>query len=133
MLASDSARCNNATPQVCEAWLSVLLELLPILGREAVLRDVLPLALSKGQVDESVASRVLCCRLLGAITPWLVRLVLCGGCAGIAEQAAAMRICQIAGADHAACTCIATNHYTDHAACTCIATNHYTEEGRHRE
>lgn len=59
--------------QVCEAWVSVLCELLPSLGRDAVLREVVPLALSKGQVDESVASRVLCCRLLGAATPWLVR------------------------------------------------------------
>jgi serine/threonine-protein phosphatase 4 regulatory subunit 4 len=60
---------------VAEAWLGALRALLPALGREAVLREVLPLALSKGQVDESVASRVVCCRLLGAITPWLVRLV----------------------------------------------------------
>jgi hypothetical protein len=58
---------------VCEAWVGVLIELLPSLGRDAGAREVLQLALSKGQVDESVASRVLCCRLLGAVTPRLVR------------------------------------------------------------
>ncbi|KIY97622.1 Serine/threonine-protein phosphatase 4 regulatory subunit 4, partial [Monoraphidium neglectum] len=59
--------------EVCEAWVGVLIELLPSLGRDAGAREVLQLALSKGQVDESVASRVLCCRLLGAVTPRLRR------------------------------------------------------------
>jgi hypothetical protein len=59
--------------QVCDAWLGALTELLPALGREAILSEVLPLALAKGQVDCGVASRVLCCRLLGTLTPWLVR------------------------------------------------------------
>ncbi|GBF98978.1 hypothetical protein Rsub_11564 [Raphidocelis subcapitata] len=59
--------------EVCDAWLAVLLELLPVLPREATLSEVVPLALAKGQVDCGVASRVLCCRLLGALTPWLGR------------------------------------------------------------
>ncbi|KAI8475226.1 MAG: hypothetical protein J3K34DRAFT_405029 [Monoraphidium minutum] len=59
--------------EVCDAWAGVLSELLPAIGRDAALRDVLPLALSKGCVDGSVASRVLCCRLLGAAAPCLRR------------------------------------------------------------
>lgn len=37
---------------------------------------------SKGQVDEGVGSRVLCCRLLGASAPWLVRGGGGAGCRG---------------------------------------------------
>ena len=67
------ARGPRTALQVSEAWLAALLELLPLVGCDAVGAGALPLALSKGQVDESVASRVVCCRLLGAVGPWLVR------------------------------------------------------------
>lgn len=61
--------------QESEAWLLLLLELLPVVGAEQVLEQVLPLALSHGEVNETVASRVVCCRLLGAMTPHLVGAV----------------------------------------------------------
>jgi hypothetical protein len=58
--------------QESEAWLLLLLELVPVVGAEQLLDQVLPLALSHGEVNETVASRVVCCRLLGAMTPYLV-------------------------------------------------------------
>jgi hypothetical protein len=58
--------------QESEAWLLLLLELVPVVGAEQLLEQVLPLALSHGEVNEPVASRVVCCRLLGAMTPILV-------------------------------------------------------------
>jgi hypothetical protein len=66
--------------------LLLLLELVPVVGAEQLLGQVLPLALAHGEVNEPVASRVVCCRLLGAMTPHLVR-VWCLGCS-TAEHAA---------------------------------------------
>lgn len=60
--------------QESEAWLLLLLELVPVVGAEQLLSQVLPLALSHGKVNEPVANRVVCCRLLGAMTPHLVSM-----------------------------------------------------------
>lgn len=54
----------------------LLLELVPVVGSAQLLDQVLPLALSYGEVNEPVASRVVCCRLLGAMTPHLVGVCL---------------------------------------------------------
>lgn len=62
--------------QESEAWLLLLLELLPVVGAAQLLGQVLPLALAHGEVNEPVASRVVCCRLLGAMAPRLVRVSL---------------------------------------------------------
>jgi hypothetical protein len=64
--------CCAALLQESEAWLLLLLELVPVVGSDVLLAQVLPLALAHGQVNETVASRVVCCRLLGAMTPHLV-------------------------------------------------------------
>lgn len=50
----------------------LLLELLAVVGSAQLLARVLPLALAWGRVSESVASRVVCCRLLGGMAPHLV-------------------------------------------------------------
>eukprot|EP00878_Enallax_costatus_P033940 GHUV01037529.1.p1 GENE.GHUV01037529.1~~GHUV01037529.1.p1 ORF type:complete len:102 (+),score=45.81 GHUV01037529.1:28-333(+) len=52
-------------------WLLLLLDMLPSLPSKQLLDVVLPLAQSKGQVNESVLSRVSCCRLLGGMAPHL--------------------------------------------------------------
>jgi hypothetical protein len=67
--------CFAAAPvlQESEAWLLLLLEMLPVLPHQQLLEAVLPLALGQGQVNEPVACRVSCCRLLGAMAPHLVR------------------------------------------------------------
>ncbi|WIA29762.1 hypothetical protein OEZ86_012236 [Tetradesmus obliquus] len=57
--------------QESEAWLLLLLDMLPVLPHAHLLDAVLPLALGQGQVNEPVASRVSCCRLLGAMAPHL--------------------------------------------------------------
>lgn len=58
--------------QESEAWLLLLLELLAVVPPDQLLQQVLPLALSCGEVNEPVGSRVVCCRLLGAMAPHLV-------------------------------------------------------------
>ena len=58
-------------PQEVEPWVRALAALFPSLAKAVLLEVVLPVALTKCQVNESVRSRVLGCRLLGAITPQL--------------------------------------------------------------
>lgn len=43
------------------------------LDGEALHKEVLPAALERGQVNEGVRSRVLCCKLLALLIPYLVR------------------------------------------------------------
>ena len=50
-----------------EAWLQVLFTLVPILDKQVVKSEVLPLALSKAVMEESVLSRCICARVLGSI------------------------------------------------------------------
>lgn len=63
-----------AVLQETEAWLQLLLELVPVVGSAQLQQHVLQLALAQGQVNEPVASRVVSCRLLGAMTAHLVSL-----------------------------------------------------------
>lgn len=46
--------------------------LIPLLDKEVLRSEVASLALSKGDVDESVNSRVICARILGAMSGWMV-------------------------------------------------------------
>lgn len=69
--------CNSEHGPACllqefEAWLTFLLEMLPVLPAAALLDVVLPLALAQGQVNEPVSSRVSGCTLLGVMAPHLV-------------------------------------------------------------
>mmetsp|Transcript_9565 Transcript_9565/g.20370 ORF Transcript_9565/g.20370 Transcript_9565/m.20370 type:complete len:882 (+) Transcript_9565:180-2825(+) len=54
-----------------EGWLKALFELVPLLDKEVLRSEVLSLALSKGDVEESVNSRAICARILGAVAPCL--------------------------------------------------------------
>lgn len=64
-----------ALSQEAEAWLLLLLEMLPVLPAAQLLEAVLPVALAQGQVNEPVLSRVSGCRLLGGMAPHLVGVV----------------------------------------------------------
>ncbi|KAJ9523823.1 hypothetical protein QJQ45_020014 [Haematococcus lacustris] len=55
-----------------QAWLGALFELVPYLDKDVVKSEVLSLALSKGDMEENVNSRVICAHILGAIAPCLV-------------------------------------------------------------
>ena len=46
--------------------------MVPMLDKESLKSEVLSLALSKGDVDESINSRMLCAKILGFIAPYLV-------------------------------------------------------------
>ena len=68
--------------QEAEDWLQLLLELVSVVGSAQLLEHVLPFALAHGEVNEPVVCRVVCCRLLGAMTPYLVGVLVLHGCAG---------------------------------------------------
>lgn len=53
-------------------WLQTLWELIPALDKEVLKSDVLSLALSKGDVDGNVGSKVMCTKILAALAPRLV-------------------------------------------------------------
>lgn len=62
--------CN---PQEHEAWMSSVLELLPLLDSGS-LREIAAVALRKGGVEEDAKSRVQSCRLMGALAEYMVRV-----------------------------------------------------------
>ena len=62
----------HAHTQEIEAWLHALFVLIPLLDREVLKSEVASLALSKGDVEESVVSRCICARILGAVSAQLV-------------------------------------------------------------
>ena len=47
--------------------------LIPLLSNEALQGEVMSLALSKGDVAGSLASRAICARIMGAVAPCMVR------------------------------------------------------------
>lgn len=55
--------------------MDTLRELLPLLDSTS-LREVMAMALTSGNVEEDVQSRVQCCRLLGSIARHMVRMEL---------------------------------------------------------
>lgn len=58
--------------QETEAWLQTLGELIPALDKEVLKTEVLSLALSKGDVEGNVGSKVLCAKILGSLAARLV-------------------------------------------------------------
>ncbi|XP_072182400.1 serine/threonine-protein phosphatase 4 regulatory subunit 4-like [Diadema setosum] len=58
---------DNRDPDISESWLDVLLQVIVHLPKEVLKKDILPVALSKGQLAQSVQSRLASCRLLGRI------------------------------------------------------------------
>lgn len=55
-----------------DAWVRALSEMLPLLSRDVMVSQVVPLALSKGEVNAPVQSRVTCTRVLGAVALHMV-------------------------------------------------------------
>ncbi|XP_076279531.1 uncharacterized protein LOC143208675 isoform X2 [Lasioglossum baleicum] len=52
---------------VCDAWLETLLDVIELLPVEVIKMQIVPLAISKGQLSQPIYSRVTCSRLLGKI------------------------------------------------------------------
>ncbi|XP_071784669.1 serine/threonine-protein phosphatase 4 regulatory subunit 4-like isoform X2 [Asterias amurensis] len=58
---------DNRDPDVSEAWLEVLLQVISFLPKDILKRDVLTVAVEKGQLSQSVQSRLASCRILGKV------------------------------------------------------------------
>ncbi|GAX76223.1 hypothetical protein CEUSTIGMA_g3667.t1 [Chlamydomonas eustigma] len=69
--------CRNINKEKSEeetdAWLRSLFELIPWLDKESLKSEVLTLAMSKADVEESVMSRCICARILGPVAAHLSR------------------------------------------------------------
>ncbi|XP_057326164.1 serine/threonine-protein phosphatase 4 regulatory subunit 4-like isoform X4 [Microplitis mediator] len=52
---------------VADAWLETLLDVIELLPSEVIKREILQVAISKGQLSQPVSSRIICCKLLGKI------------------------------------------------------------------
>eukprot|EP00877_Chromochloris_zofingiensis_P001409 jgi/Chrzof1/11269/Cz05g30020.t1 len=80
--ASDVADCllpivlatikKDKPEEEMDAWVRALSEMLPLLSRDVMVSQVVPLALSKGEVNAPVQSRVTCTRVLGAVALHMV-------------------------------------------------------------
>ncbi|XP_035725608.1 serine/threonine-protein phosphatase 4 regulatory subunit 4-like isoform X4 [Vespa mandarinia] len=54
-------------PVICHAWLETLLDVIELMPIEVIKTQILPMAISKGQLSQPVYSRMMCSRLLGKI------------------------------------------------------------------
>nr|XP_039252034.1 serine/threonine-protein phosphatase 4 regulatory subunit 4-like [Styela clava] len=54
-------------PVIAQAWLETLLSVILCLPRETIKREILGLAIAKGQLSQPTSSRITCCSILGAI------------------------------------------------------------------
>ncbi|XP_074642861.1 serine/threonine-protein phosphatase 4 regulatory subunit 4-like [Tubulanus polymorphus] len=68
---------DSGDPEVAGAWLDTLLDVIELLPKDIIKRDVLSKAVAKGQLSQSVQSRLSCCRILGKIAtkfePFLIK------------------------------------------------------------
>eukprot|EP00803_Ostreobium_quekettii_P000911 evm.model.scf_231.9 EVM.evm.TU.scf_231.9 scf_231:97841-105363(+) len=62
-------RANNTVEEETE-WMAALSAMLPLLNMPA-LKELMALSLSKGGVEEPVRSRIKCCKIMGAIAPYM--------------------------------------------------------------
>mgnify|MGYP002804093799 CR=1 FL=1 len=54
-------------PAISQGWLNALLCTIPHLPKDAIKREILPLAITKGQLSQSVVSRLSCCKIIGQV------------------------------------------------------------------
>ncbi|CAM6097233.1 unnamed protein product [Calypogeia fissa] len=60
---------SNRIHDVLRVWLRALCAIIPMLPEKMICEDLMRLALSKGESQETVQSRTVCCAILGAIAP----------------------------------------------------------------
>ncbi|XP_048510011.1 serine/threonine-protein phosphatase 4 regulatory subunit 4-like [Athalia rosae] len=58
---------DSRDPVVAHAWLETLLDVIELLPTEVIRQEILPMAISKGQLSQPISSRITCCKLLGKI------------------------------------------------------------------
>ncbi|KAG1681989.1 Serine/threonine-protein phosphatase 4 regulatory subunit 4 [Nymphon striatum] len=66
-LQSILSSLDSRDPVVANAWLETLLDVIDLLPKEVIKRDVLNVVISKGQLSQPVSSRLSCCKMLGKI------------------------------------------------------------------
>ncbi|KAL1429389.1 hypothetical protein MTO96_002439 [Rhipicephalus appendiculatus] len=71
LLQSILSSVESRDPVVANAWADTLLDVLELLPRATISQQVLPVAVQKGQLSQSPLSRLVSCRLLGAVAALL--------------------------------------------------------------
>lgn len=91
----------NKDTVISRAWLNTLIATIPKLPKDAIKREILPLALTKGQLSQSVSSRLSCCKILGQLAqkfePYWIKKELLG---------LVTSLCQDVDYEVRACMCI---------------------------
>ncbi|XP_021373715.1 serine/threonine-protein phosphatase 4 regulatory subunit 4-like isoform X1 [Mizuhopecten yessoensis] len=54
-------------PDVASAWLETLLDVIDLLPKDIIKKEILNIAIAKGQLSQTVYSRLSCCKILGKI------------------------------------------------------------------
>uniref|UniRef100_A0A0C9REH0 PPP4R4_0 protein n=1 Tax=Fopius arisanus TaxID=64838 RepID=A0A0C9REH0_9HYME len=55
-------------PVLAHAWLETLLDVIELLPTDVIRREILPVAVIKGQLSQPVGSRIMCCKIIGKIS-----------------------------------------------------------------
>ncbi|XP_070181609.1 serine/threonine-protein phosphatase 4 regulatory subunit 4-like [Littorina saxatilis] len=58
---------DSKDPEVAAAWLETLLDVIDLLPTEIIKKDILGIAINKGQLQQPVPVRLSCCKILGKI------------------------------------------------------------------
>ncbi|XP_064600821.1 serine/threonine-protein phosphatase 4 regulatory subunit 4-like [Liolophura sinensis] len=59
---------DSKDPDVANAWLETLLDVIDLLPKDVIKKDILSIAVAKGQLSQSVQARLACSRILGKIS-----------------------------------------------------------------
>ncbi|KAK3599632.1 hypothetical protein CHS0354_029090 [Potamilus streckersoni] len=68
---------DSKDPDVANAWLETLLDVIDLLPKDVIKKEILTIAIDKGQLTQPVSSRLSCCKILGKIStkfePFLIK------------------------------------------------------------
>ncbi|GFR62723.1 serine/threonine-protein phosphatase 4 regulatory subunit 4 [Elysia marginata] len=62
------ASVDNKNEDVAQAWLETLLSCIDLLPKDVVKKDVLSIAVNKGQLSQTLQARLSCCKILGKVS-----------------------------------------------------------------
>ncbi|KAL4238285.1 Serine/threonine-protein phosphatase 4 regulatory subunit 4 [Mactra antiquata] len=58
---------DNKDPDIANAWLETLLDVIDLLPKDIIKKEILTIAIEKGQLSQPVQTRLSCCKILGKI------------------------------------------------------------------
>nr|KAG5714548.1 hypothetical protein BaRGS_006994 [Batillaria attramentaria] len=58
---------DSKDPDVAAAWLDTLLDVIDLLPKDIIKKDILSIAINKGQLSQPVQARLSCCKILGKV------------------------------------------------------------------